>query len=228
MIGNWCVRMRHRWSKISPKIWYIVNHTRLTLALAVFMLVFTVVSQILSHGQGYWPFLVNRWGWDLTTVQQGRIYFAWTGLFFATAPQNFYGVLLLMLIAMGALEYRHSTIWAALGFFVIGPIASIITLMLLWPISNAGITYVRVALYTPDMGASTACFVCLGILLMNEKGRWRNILLFCILIILAGFVFQNTAYNIDHLDGYLVGIGTGALLSWWKRRKQVPFIQPHD
>jgi hypothetical protein len=187
------------------------------------MLVFTVVSQILSHGQGYWPFLVNRWGWDLTTVQQGRIYFAWTGLFFATAPQNFYGVLLLMLIAMGALEYRHSTIWAALGFFVIGPIASIITLMLLWPISNAGITYVRVALYTPDMGASTACFVCLGILLMNEKGRLRNIFLFCILIILAGFVFQNTAYNIDHLDGYLVGIGTGALLSWWKRRKQLRF-----
>ena len=223
MIGNWCVRMRQRWSKIPPKIWYIVNHTRLTLALAVFMLVFTVVSQILSHGQGYWPFLVNRWGWDLTTVQQGRIYFAWTGLFFATAPQNFYGVLLLMLIAMGALEYRHSTIWAALGFFVIGPIASIITLMLLWPISNAGITYVRVALYTPDMGASTACFVCLGILLMNEKGRWRNILLFCILIILAGFVFQNTAYNIDHLDGYLVGIGAGALLSWWKRRKQIRF-----
>ena len=223
MIGNWCVRMRQRWSKIPPKIWYIVNHTRLTLALAVFMLVFTVVSQILSHGQGYWPFLVNRWGWDLTTVQQGRIYFAWTGLFFATAPQNFYGVLVLMLIAMGALEYRHSTIWAALGFFVIGPIASIITLMLLWPISNAGITYVRVALYTPDMGASTACFVCLGILLMNEKGRWRNILLFCILIILAGFVFQNTAYNIDHLDGYLVGIGAGALLSWWKRRKQIRF-----
>ena len=95
----------------------IYNHTRLTLALAVFMLVFTVVSQILSHGQGYWPFLVNRWGWDLTTVQQGRIYFAWTGLFFATARQNFYGVLLLMLIAMGALEYRHSTIWAALRFF---------------------------------------------------------------------------------------------------------------
>ena len=112
---------------------------------------------------------------------------------------------------MGALEYRHGARLAALGFFIIGPIASIVTLMLLWPISNAGVTYVRVALYTPDMGASTACFVCLGILLMNEKGRWRNILLFGILVILMGFVFQNTAYNIDHLDGYIIGIATGAV-----------------
>ena len=226
MIRSWNVIARSRWSQISPRIWHVIKHIRLMLALGSFMLVFTIVSQILSHGQDYWPFLVHRWGWDLTTVQQGRIYFAWTGLFFATAPQNFYGVLLLLLITMGFLEYRHSTRLAALGFFVIGPIASIITLMLLWPLSSAGVTYVRVALYTPDMGASTACFVCLGMLLMNEKGRLRNILLFGVLIILAGLVFQNTPYNIDHLDGYLVGIGSGAFLSWWKHKKRVRFIPP--
>ena len=216
--------MKFRLSKLPPKSLAFLNHTRLTLAIGIFMLVFTIVSQILTHGQGFWPFLVNRWGWDLTTVQQGRIYFAWTGLFFATAPINFYGVLILLLTVMGALEYRHGTRLAALGFFIIGPIASIVTLMLLWPISNAGVTYVRVALYTPDMGASTACLVGLGILLMNEKGRWRNILLFGILVILVGFVFQNTAYNIDHLDGYIIGIATGAFFSWRIHRKQRALI----
>jgi len=226
MIRDWCRIIRLWWSKSHTKLWTILNHTRFTLAIGTFMLVFTIVSQFLSHGQGFWPFLVNRWGWDLATVQQGRIYFAWTGLFFATTPVNFYGVLVLLLITVGALEYRHSTRWAALGFFVIGPIASIITLLLLWPISNAGIKYVRVTLFTPDMGASTAVLVCLGILLMNEKGLLRNILLFGILIILAGFVFQNTPYNIDHLDGYLVGIGSGAFLYWWKHKKRTRFIPP--
>jgi hypothetical protein len=220
MIRDWCRIIRLWWSKSHPKFLRILNHTRFTLAIGTFMLVFTIVSQFLSHGQGFWPILVNRWGWDLATVQQGRIYFAWTGLFFATAPLNFYGVLLLLLITIGALEYRRSTRWAALGFFVIGPVASIITLMLLWPISNAGIKYVRVALFTPDMGASTACLVCLGMLLTNEKGLWRNILLFSVLIILVGFVFQNTAYNIDHLNGYLIGMATGAFLLWRKGRRQ--------
>ena len=228
MIRSWNVIARSRWSQISPRIWPVIKHIRLMLALGSFMLVFTIVSQILSHGQDYWPFLVHRWGWDLTTVQQGRIYFAWTGLFFATAPQNFYGVLLLLLITMGFLEYRHSTRLAALGFFVIGSIASIITLMLLWPLSSARVTYVRVALYTPDMGASTACFVCLGMLLMNEKGRLRNILLFGVLIILAGLVFRNTPYNIDLLTDMLVDWPGAFFLGGNTKNESVSFRQVHN
>ena len=89
MIRDWSRIIRLWRSKLHPKLLTILNYTRFTLAIGTFMLVFTIVSQILTHGQGYWPFLVNRWGWDLTTVQQGRIYFAWTGLFFATAPHEF-------------------------------------------------------------------------------------------------------------------------------------------
>jgi len=221
-------KIRHEltlwWGRL-PKITNILRRIRLTSSLFVLMLVFSSVTQAL--GQGYWPFLVHRNGWDLTTIQLGRIYLAWTGLFFATAPLNFYGVLLLLLLSVGVLEYRRGIREAALGFLVIGPIASIVTLMLLWPLSNAGVAYVRVALYTPDMGASTACFVCLGMLLVQEKGRWRNILLFGILSILIGFVFQNTPYNIDHLNGYLVGLATGALLLIWKQRKQLFAAKHH-
>jgi len=210
MIHKMQQRFTHWWRAAVTIILTILPRVRLTISLFVLMLIFAVVTQSLGHG--YWPFLVHRNGWDLTTIEQGRIYFAWTGLFFATAPLSFYGVLLLLILSVGALEYRRGTQVAALGFLLVGPIASILTLMLLWPISNAGVTYVRVALYTPDMGASTACFVCLGMLLVQERGRWRNVLLFGILAVLAGFVFQNTPYNIDHLNGYLVGLATGAIL----------------
>jgi len=91
--------------------------------------------------------------------------------------------------------------------------------MVLWPLGNANIEYVHGPLLTPDVGASTASLVCLGILLIGERGRWRNVLLFGILAILGGLLFQDSIYNIDHLTGYLIGLGTGATIELWKSRK---------
>lgn len=208
--------LRRYWAILSPKIRPSFNRLPLTLSLFSVILVIGVVTQTI--GRDYWPALVKRGGWDLVTLQHGRLFAAWIGLFFSSMPGDFYGILLLLLLMVGPLEYRRGTRMALLAFFVIGPLASIVTLLVLWPIANAGVDYIHVALYTPDMGASTACLVCLGIFLVGEKGRWRNILLIGVLAVLGGLFYRDAVYNVDHLAGYLIGLGAGALI-WWKRRK---------
>jgi hypothetical protein len=215
-MSNLITVLRRWWDKISPKIVPSLGRVRLTLVMFVVILVVGFIAE----GIDYWPTIVQRYGWDLVTLQQGRIYAAWVGLFFSSVAGDFYGILILLLLTAGVLEYRRGTRLAAFGFLIIGPLASIITLLLLWPIGNAGIEYVHVALYTPDVGSSTACLVCLGIFLMGEKGRWRNIVLFGTLVVLAALFFHNSVYNIDHLAGFLIGIGTGSLIAGWNRRKR--------
>lgn len=218
MFGNLLVALRRCWVNLTPKIRPALGRLPLTLSLFSLILVIGVVTETI--GREYWPVFVRRGGWDLITLQHGRIYTAWVGLFFSALPGDFYGILLLLLLMVGPLEYRRGTRLAAFCFFVVGPLASIITLLVLWPISATGIDYVHVALYTPDMGASTACLVCLGIFLIGERGRWRNVLLFGALAVLGALFYRNSVYNIDHLSGYLVGLGAGAPIKLWQRRKR--------
>ena len=79
--------------------------------------------------------------------------------------------------------------------------------------------WVRVPLYTPDVGASTACLVCWGLLLMGEHGRLKKILLIGTFAVLIGLVFQHSVYNIDHFMGYLIGIATGGVFAWIGKQK---------
>ncbi len=192
---------------------------RLRFTLCIFGVIALIGIALEILGQANWAAQVQAFSWDLTTIQHGRIYAAWTGLFFSASPLDFYGMLVVLLLTVGALEYRRGPQVAMVGFFVLGPLASLITLLALWPLSNLGIEYVRVALFTPDLGSSTACFVCAGLFLAGEKGRWRNILLLAILAALIALFYQNAVYKIDHLDGYLIGLGAGAALSYWQKFK---------
>jgi hypothetical protein len=210
ILRQWC-------KKISAKMIPAICRIRLTLAIFTVILIIGIVAEI--YGDASWPVIVQRFGWDLTTLEQGHVYAAWLGLFFSVMSDDFYGILLILLLTVGALEYRAGIRLAAFGFFVIGPLVSIVTLLVLWPISNAGVEFVRVALFTPDAGSSTACLVCLGIFLIRENGRWRNILLCSILALLIGLAFQKSVYNIDHLSGLLCGLGTGVVIRWWEHSK---------
>jgi hypothetical protein len=192
---------------------------RVPITVAVFVAVLLVGLITESQEVYYWPVLVQRFGWDLTTLQHGRVYAAWVGLFFSPEPVDFLGILVLLLVTLGPLEFRRGTRLAAVGFFVVGPIASIITLLVLWPFANLGLANVNTALLTPDMGASTACLTCLGMFLIGERGWWRSILLFSLLAALAGLVFQKSPFNFDHLSGYLNGLWVGATVIRWQRRR---------
>ncbi len=207
------------WRKTSPRIAAAPGRIPVTLIIfAALLIVGTFVEN--RVGDLAWAGIVQKYGWDLSTLQQGRIYAAWLGLFFSAEVEDFLGILLLLLLTVGALEYRAGPPLAVFAFFVVGPVASIITLLVLWPAGHVGIELIRVSLYTPDVGASTACLACLGIFFMLEKGRWRNILLYGVLAALVGLLFQHQVYSIDHLSGYLNGIWTGAVIAWWKKSRK--------
>jgi hypothetical protein len=220
MIGNLLNRLRRGWAKIQPRIIPTLRRTRLTQIALVLIMAAGIYVEV--HGDPDWATLLQKFGWDLTTIQQGRIYAAWVGLLFSNVLNDFIGILVLVAVTVGILEYRRGTLIAAMGFLIIGPLASVASLLLLWPISNAGVEYVRVALFTPDLGASTACLVCLGILLMGLKGRIRIILILFILAVLAAVFYKNERYNIDHLSGYLIGLAAGAIIERWRRPKRQP------
>ena len=211
-------KLRRSPADLKPKIKPALNRVPLTLFLVGIILVFGVLTQTVTHR--YLPAIVRRGGWDLITLRHGRLFAPWIGLFFSSHPNDAYGILFLILLMVGPLEYRRGTGMAAFVFFVIGPLASIIDLLILWPISNTGVEYVRVALYTPDMGSSTACLACLGVFLMGEKGWRRNAALLGILAVLGVLFYRNAVYNIDHLGGYLIGIASGAVIWWLVRRTQ--------
>jgi cell division protein FtsW (lipid II flippase) len=196
----------------------LLRRTRLTTVTFIIILIAGVITE---SGEQYWSPLLNRtFGWDLTTVQSGKLWAAWLGLFFSVEPLDFYGLLLILTLTMGILEYRRGTRTAALGFYLIGPVASIITYLVLWPISAAGVGYVQQALYTPDMGSSTACLVCLGIFLTGENVRWRKTLIAVMLAVLAAAFSRNMVYNFDHFGGFIIGMITGTVISLTDARRK--------
>jgi cell division protein FtsW (lipid II flippase) len=201
------IQYRTRWFS---KALALLNRTRITTATFIIILVLGIITE---SGEQYWGPLLNRTvGWDLASIQSGKLYAAWLGLFFSVEPLDFYGLLLILVLTMGVLEYHRGTRTAAFGFFIIGPVASIITYLVLWPISAGGVEYVRLALYTPDMGSSTACLVCLGIFLTGKHVRWRKTLMAVVFAVLAAAFFKNMVYNFDHLGGFIIGIVTGIII----------------
>ncbi len=200
------------------QIWLRIIRVSGRLRFTLAILIITTLVGIFLNLHGNWSAEVQRFAWDLNALRSWHVWAAWQGLFAQEQPLDFYGMLLVLLLTVGVLEYRKGLRLAFLGFLVIGPLASILTLLLLWPLSAAGLAYVRTALFTPDSGASTACLVCLGILLTNERGRWRFIALALILGLLAGMFYRNQVYNFDHLNGFLIGIACGSFLSWWRAR----------
>jgi hypothetical protein len=212
MFGSWWVRVRRALAVVKPKIRPALSRVPLTLYLFGIILIFGVLTQTVAHQ--YLLAIVRRGGWDLIMLHHGRFFAPWIGLFFSPDPDDAYGLLFLILLMVGPLEYRRGTGMAAFVFLFIGPLASIIDLLILWPISNAGVEYVRLALNTPDMGSSTACLTCLGVFLMGEKGWRRNAVLLGVLAVLGVLFYRNAVYNFDHLGGYAMGIAFGALI-WW-------------
>jgi peptidoglycan/LPS O-acetylase OafA/YrhL len=201
---------RPRWDEM---MLLALKRTPLTILVFIITLLLGLLTE--ANEQYFGPLFLNRFGWDITTLQAGHYYAPWLSLFTSVEQMDFYFILLLLVLTVGVLEYRRGTRLAAFGFFLIGPLASVMTSEVLWAVHNAGTPYVNIALFTPDMGSSTSCLACLGILLTGENIYCRKTLIFGVLVLLVAAFHQKLIYNFDHLDGYLAGLETGGIMYLW-------------
>ncbi len=81
--------LRRWWITLSPKIVPTLRRVRLTLSLFIIILVIGILTETL-WGDNF-PVFMQRYVWDLSTLQKGYIYAAWLGLFFSAEPMDFYG-----------------------------------------------------------------------------------------------------------------------------------------
>lgn len=207
---DWRVLLRH-----PGMLWRSVP---LTLAILAVILVAGLSTQ--TFARGFFPTLMHDFGWSLPALKAGRLYDLWFGLPFGSTPGHFYSVIGIGWFGVGALEYRRGTRWAAIGFLVIGPLASLVTTLLLWPIDELGIKAVHSFLYTPDMGSSSASLVCWGLLLGGEKGRLKQALLWgTILVSVLLLVILQVVWSVDHLVAFLIGLGVSLLFMSRSRAK---------
>lgn len=158
------------------------------------------------------PEIMQNFGLSLPALLSGRIWVAWISLFFSNIPGIRPTMHLMLLLGMGTLEYRYGSRIAAFAFLVLGPLISILTLILFWPFASQ-ISSIKVALYTPDMGSSSASLFCWGMALVGDfKNRINRILISTTVVILIGLLFLPKPYDLDHLIAFSLGLVIGELI----------------
>jgi phosphatidylglycerol lysyltransferase len=187
-----------------------------TLTFITAVLISGLITQTIAREA--FPDIMQRFGWDLNALKEGRLYTLWVGLLFSSQVGHFYSLLGIGVVGVGALEFMRGSKWAATGFLVIGPMSSIITTLSLWAAMNLGVNGLGEYLTTPDMGASVSSFVCWGLFITTLKGRWRWILLIGTALALGLFqIFYHAIWNIDHSVAYVIGLVIGFLKIYIKK-----------
>lgn len=117
-----------------------------------------------------WSDLMQRFGWNLYALQHLELYRPWVALLFASFSGEHPTMLAMLALGVGTLEYHWGTGVAALGFLVLGPLTSILSVLARWPLYSAGVTRLGPFLLEPDMGSSSASLVCWGMAWVTIKG----------------------------------------------------------
>lgn len=194
----------------------LMARLRLTLVLfGVVLLAGIVTGTIASE---WFPRLMQLSGWDLRAFREGRLYTVWTGLLFSSQPGPRPTMLAILLLGVGALEYRAGSKATAVAFLLLGPLSSLLTILLLWPMDALGAAWVRPYLYIPDMGSSSASLLCWGAALTTLDRKPQVFLLITTtLVLVLLLVFVPKAYGADHLVAFPIGLATGHWLTRWAK-----------
>lgn len=194
-----------KWASWGSWLTSILRRIPLTLALFSIILIAGIVTQTITGDA--WQSLMQRFGWSLPALKAGKLYAPWAGLIFGSRPGHYQSILAIGLLGVGLLEYHRGTKWAAVGFLLLGPVSSIITTLLLWPLDILGLSWVRSSLYTPDMGSSGASLVCWGLFVGGGHGWWQKLLLWgTILLLVLLLIFLPAVWEIDHMIAFLFGL----------------------
>ena len=158
-------------------------------------------------------------GWDLDALKTG---YYWrqlpNTLVPATAGIKWHEPLLLVLF-VGALEYRAGSLAALVTFFVSDWISSPLTVLTVWGLSTLGSSTATRVLSTPSTGASAASLACGAAAACLIPGRWSIFAGGVILgIVLHSFTYQAFDTSLAHIYATTLGALAGLLL--WGRRPE--------
>lgn len=192
--------------------WVLLRRLPLTAGLFSLVLLAGVLTGTVLRES--FPRLMRWSGWDLPALREGRLYVLWTGLPFSSLPGPRPTMLAILLLGVGTLEYRRGSRATAICFLVLGPLVSVLAVLLLWPLDALGTSWVRPFLYVPDMGSSSASLLCWGAMVGGTKGTGRFVLLSATLgVLLLPLVLSPGVYGFDHLVAFPLGLLVGAPLT---------------
>lgn len=187
---------------------------RLPFTISLFVIVVAAGIVTGTVARSAFPDLMQRFGWNLPALRAGHFYDLWVGLLFASSAGVRWSMVLILLLGVGSLEFVCGTGRAAVIFFTLGALTSVITALLLWPLDALGVAWVRPFLYPPDMGSSSASLVCWGAAVNSgSKGGWRTFLIAGTTLPLVALTFLlPQTYVVDHLVAFALGLLAGLWL----------------
>jgi hypothetical protein len=160
--------------------------------------------------------ILDAVGFDLEALKSGRL---WT-MPAATLVQAQPGIkwhMVLLVLALGPLEYMAGSLWALLVFFLTDWVSSLLTTLMLWALAGMGSDTAERLVHTPDMGSSAAA---LGVLAAAGTMLPSGLAA----VALGGlFVFLGASFawwGLDVATAHLTAAAIGVALGWFLRRRR--------
>lgn len=183
---------------------------RAPLTLSLFAVIFFTGIIMGTIRRDAFPHVMATFGWDLPALQAGHFYDLWVGILFASKAGSLLSMPGMLLLGVGSLEYTKGSKIAAIGFFLLGPLSSTLSLLLIWPLNHFKFAWVDNFLYVPDMGSSSYSMVCWGLALSNLRALWRNSLtLITFWILVIPLFYTPKPYVADHIVALFLGLSVG-------------------
>jgi lysylphosphatidylglycerol synthetase-like protein (DUF2156 family) len=184
-----------------------------TASLLAVMLLANWASGSLTHsvaGSG----LLEHVGYGVEPLRHGQFDTLLTSIPFALYPWMLATIAFLVLIGIAPFEMLAGWKRAAVVFFVsqIGGYL-LAALLVSWPLAALGVGWGRYLASARDVGPSAGAFGCLAALVWLLPRRWRLPGGIALFVYLLGFLLlTHRVWDVEHLIGGLLGLGTGWLL----------------
>lgn len=184
-----------------------------TSGLLAMMLVANATGGSLTHSiEG--GALLRQVGYDLQTLQAGRLDTLITNIPFALYPWMLATITFLVLIGVAPFELAAGWRRTALVFFAsqVGGYL-LASLLVAWPLSALDVGWGRSLAAAQDVGPSAGAFGCLAALAWYLPRRWRWRGIAALGLYLGSFLLlTHRIWDIEHLIAALIGLGVGWLL----------------
>ena len=191
-----------------------------TLGLLGVLILCAVLINLFGEIRGHSAFL-QRGGYGLSALREGRIWTLLTGIFLAVYPWLVAGNLWLIALFVGGYEARAGSKRAALVFFATQIGGALLTAVaIVWPLTATGWPWAQHLEQASDLGASVGALGCAAALTAGFARQWRvtaRTVLFGALAALL--LITHRIWDIEHLLAAVLGVGFGHLLQTPEERQ---------